>query len=281
MNEITPEAELAEEPTTPVIDPQEVETVETETARSPQVDNRKPEKKEEYSRRAQKTINKQRWELGEEQRKNSDLQNRIKALEEANRLKAEPDPDDYNDHSKLQEDQQKWKEQETARITKEAEERVYKKINSQNIQRNTETQMDTYYEMKEKARENDDKYDSYEQRIDAVINANGASDIHDAIISSKTHSTEIVTYLGKHPEELEAIGQLLTPSERILAIGKIAGKVESKPVKQKSDAPAPPSPMANGSAHSSSRNGGQSIEQIAKNRRAETPEQRRNRINKR
>ena len=73
--------------------------------------------------------------------------------------------------------------------------------------------------------------------VDAIVNASGSEAIRQTVLGSDI-GPAIVDYLGNNPDELEEIADK-SQLEQARVLGRIEAKLEAKPVKKVSSAPAP------------------------------------------
>lgn len=153
--------------------------------------------------------------------------------------KVEPDPEDYSDRQKYTEDREAWKEAERGRIRAEESERLKTEARQAEARQTLEKQKDGYIKGRADAIKEDPKFHEYEKEIDKVVDAFEAPEIQDLILAASKHGPQIVSYLGKNPDELEEIAGS-SPRERIFRMGKLIAKLEAKLAPSKiSSAPNP------------------------------------------
>ena len=219
MTEETPQEELANEPTEPVI-----ESNLEEKAEKPK-EQKKPDNR--YSKRVEELNTKFR----EEQREKETLAARVAELEEQSKIKEEPDPDSYVDDGKLREDQNKWKSQETARIKQEARQELQQE-NARKAQQEKANKVLTNYG--KKRLEGDGKYEGWyesEKKVGDALQSHGehAAEVRDSILESK-NSDAIIDHFGNNPDKLQDIA-FLSPREQAKAIWALDKELEGKPAK--------------------------------------------------
>lgn len=211
----------------------EVEKVETVKDESDPVAEKEKAKKRLSDRLREQTFHRRQAE-----RERDELRQKYEALAAKAPTAKEPDPEDYSDRSKYTEDREAWKKAETARIEAEAVKKVHLKIKQDEQQQQFDKQKEGYIKGRAEAIKEDPKYHEYEKEIDKVVEAFEAPEIQDLILGAAKQGPRIVSYLGENPDELEEIASL-SPSARIFRMGKLIAKLEAKPDKKISSAPAP------------------------------------------
>ena len=240
MNEETPLEELSNEPTDPIIEEGAEDVVESEEGTTEVAEVEEPAKEEApkpaKKNRFEKALKKQYWETQEAKREAKALKEENERLKEATRIKEEPDPDNYVDNDKYQEDKRLYNEQEVeAKVNQRFNQ---KQAEMRQAQASQEINKRTVAYVTERAAvvKDDANYREFEKGVDDVVKAYEAPEIHNAIL--KGGGTAMVKYFGKNPEELTDIA-LMAPQDRLFELGKIAAKVRAKAPKKISSAPNP------------------------------------------
>ena len=195
------------------------------------------EKAESYSRRVQKSIDRATGQAREAERQLEAANQRITALEEKTQLKAEPDPDDYSDHTKLVEDQQQWKEQETAKIRNDERQKIQKEQSERQWQQQQQEVSAKYAMKRDTELKKDAAFGTAETNVGGFLNSYGAVKTRDAILKAN-NSTEIIKHLNGDSEKLQGIVNL-APEDQMYAIWELDKELEAEPVKKVSTAPDP------------------------------------------
>ena len=238
MTEENPLSELANEPTEPVLVEGEVtETVVEDEVKAPEeVEQAKVEEKTKARNRLSDRLKKETYQKREFERQLKAERAKNAELMERNRIQEEPDPENYSDNETYNRDRKAYSEQEIDdKVNAKMAERD-KASRQQVANEQINKQTDTYVNNRVKAMESEPKYREYEKSVDDAVKAFEAPEIHNAIL--KGDGTELVTYFGKNPEVLEDIA-LMSASDRMYELGKIASKVKAKSPKTISTAPKP------------------------------------------
>jgi len=244
MNEENPLDELENEPTEKLIS-EEVEEVQEvvegeekseDFVREPLTPEQEAVRTEKNRTRYSRRVKRQNDELTQKDNIIKQQADRIKAYEDANRIKAEPDQDDYVDHDDYKRDQKTYQDQEVndrvqAQLTEERNKESQSKAN-----REYNRKAQDYAMKRVDAIDADPKYKSYENSVDDAVNAFNAPEIEQAIV--RGGGTAMVAYLGKHLDELEDIASMGV-YDRMYELGQIANKVKAKAPKKISTAPDP------------------------------------------
>jgi hypothetical protein len=230
MTEENPLEELKHEPTTPLIEKQEEKAVSGESG---EVATEKKDDKSHISRRI--------GELKREAREakealEAERQRRIQ-LEEATKLKKEPDPNDYADYEKLEADKAIWRSQEKARIKQEIQQEFIAEQQEKAQREQAAKVSQEWAKQREKGAKDFDNWYEHEEDVASVVRTTGAWNIRDVILESD-NGAAIVNYLGKNPKVLKEISNL-PPSAQTRRLIRIETDLEAKPRKTISSAPDP------------------------------------------
>lgn len=219
----------------------ESEVEETTTVEGAEVEkeHESPEvEKEKAKKRLSDRLKEQTYHRREAERERDALKQKYAELEAKSVIKSEPDPEDYADRDKYKEDREAWKEQERKKIRAEEAENIRQEAKNAELHSQFERQKEGYISGRVEAIKDDPKYAEYEKEIDKVVDAFEAPEIQDLILAASKQGPRIVKYLGTNPDELEEIASA-SPKERAFLMGKLAAKLEAKPVKTISTAPNP------------------------------------------
>jgi len=223
------EAEVEEkvEPT-----PEQVE------AEAKQAEEVKVQEKEKAKRRLSDRNKEITYKLREAERQ-LEAERKVSAeLKEAQKIKKEPQEDDFDDFSQFQEKKTQWSTQKEQEMRQEITQKVQQEQWQAQQQRQAQENQAAYLKNREAFAKDDDKFHDYEVAIDDAVNTWGAPEIQDLILKAKEHGPMMVKHLGTHPEELSLIASS-SPQERPYLIGRLQAKLEAKPVKKVSSAPDP------------------------------------------
>lgn len=217
--------------TAPAVEGAEVETVVPSEAEQAEQKEKAKRRLSDRNRELTYRLRQAERELEAERKKN--VEQAVKAP------KTEPDPEDYSDRQKYNQDREAWKEAERARIRAEESEKIKAEAVQAEKAKQFEKQKDGYIKARTDAIKEDEKYHEYEKEIDKVVEAFEAPEIQDLILAASKHGPKIVSYLGKNPDELEEIASA-SPRERTFLMGKLVARLEAKPAAPKiSSAPNP------------------------------------------
>ena len=218
----------------------ESETVETESTEK-KVDEGKPAeepkakpKENRYSKRVKELNSKWR----ESERKVADLERKLGEREEAEKIKKEPDPEDYDDMESYRKDRKKWNDQEYSKIRKEERNSIKEKSAGKKQKEAFEKGKNAYLKSRPSYVKEDPDFHKYEVEIDEAVEQWQAPEIQNIILKSKELGCEIVKHFGNNPDDLLDIVSS-SPSERIFKMGRLTAKLQAKPVKKSSSAPDP------------------------------------------
>ena len=240
-NAVAPPEESTEE---------QVEDSSDEASGEPEVKEPEPkdddkERKEKAKKRLSDRVKQVTWQAREAERKAQALEEENRKLREQAALKKEPKEDDYLDHSKFEEDRQRWQEQERARIRDEVARELRESQVREKEQREYQEKVMTYAQSRESALTEYKDYVESEKLVDAVVNTTGAEGIRQSILNSEK-GPQLVDYLGNNPDELERLSEM-SPLAQAQRLGKIEASLDAKPIKKTSSAP-PPIRSGSGSA---------------------------------
>lgn len=208
------------------------ESVESEKAGEPEAE------KEKAKKRLSDRLREQTYHRRQAERERDELKQKVNELSAKVEKKDEPDPEDYGDRQKYLADRDAWKAQETKRLEAEVEQKLKAKAAQESQQQIFEKQKDGYIKSRADAIKEDAEFHNYEKEIDKVVEAFDAPEIQDLILAASKQGPQIVSYLGKNPDELEEIASA-SPRQRTFLMGKLVAKLEAKPVKKISSAPDP------------------------------------------
>jgi len=206
MDETTETVEVEETETEEVQVQTEEPLEETQEENQEEQTEEKP-KKSAKDRKAE--IGKKIWEMRETERRvakeKAELAEERKKLEELRQKQiVPPKEDDFDDVEKFQEANQAYQQQ---MINQQAQKIAQQKIEDAKKEEQTR-KIELKYEMaKEDAVKKDPSFITHEMRLLQMLNMYGKTGLATPIASSDK-STEIVTYLGKNPEELEQLCQM-------------------------------------------------------------------------
>jgi len=231
LTETTALEELESEPVEPVI-----ETPENNEAEEKQEGEEKQEKPKEnrYSRRVKDLNTKYR----QEQREKEALQKRLNEIEEKNKLKKEPEPDDYDDGVVPEEIKKKWDNQTRESIREEERNKLKQEQKAKKQAEKWDEGRKLYIKSRADYVKEDPSFGSYEREIDDAVDQFQAPEIQNMIVESKELGPAIVSHFGKNPDDLLDIASA-SPQKRFFKMGQLIAKLEAKPVKKSSSAPAP------------------------------------------
>jgi len=208
---------------------------ETEVAENKEQDQ---EAKEKARNRLSDRLKAQTFHRREAERKAEALQRELDEIKSKTVIKREPDPDDYSDRDKYNEDREAWKNQEREKIRSEEERKLKIKQADEDRKARLDEQQKAYIAGRAEVIKEEPKFHDYEKEIDRIVEVYDAPEIQDTILAAKKQGPKIVKYLGTNPDELEEIASA-SPKERIFLMGKLVAKLEAKPVKTISTAPNP------------------------------------------
>lgn len=184
------------------------------------------------------------FQAREAQREAALLKAENEELKKATLLKKEPDPDDYADHDKLQNDLKQWKMQEENRIRQDERNRVRQESTQEKQQRENQERGLKWAAQQQKELAEDKDYLSKEKIVvnklkehAEFIDSYSASNVRN-LINDTDNGTKIVAYFNSHPDKLEDI-LYLSPIKQLKAIADIETEVKAKSPKKISSAPAP------------------------------------------
>jgi len=240
--EETPQAELANEPTAPVIEDKTTsEGLETKEDSKPKEEGHK----EKYSRRVEKSIGRYKYQAEETGRELTAANARIAELEQGQRLPSEPLRENYATEEEHERDTKRWSKQNEQDIRADERAKVQAGNQEREQLRRQQKVSDRYGVDRLEGAKKFDNYQRSENEILAVVQRDGAWAMRDAIIGSKKNSAEIVNYLGNNLDELDEIASL-SRDEQIREIFEIEQKVKAKAPKTVSDAPEPAGKVTGG-----------------------------------
>lgn len=240
IKEETPQEELENEPTTPVVE-ENLDNLDVSEESSEESSEEKEEKAPETKAQARERLSdrnkKLTFQAREAQRERDALRKENEELKARNALKEKPDPDNYDDHDKLEEDNKRWSQQEEDRIRADERARLKRESEVTEKARNWEQQQ-------QKALKEDPNYIQKETKIietlkdhAQLISVDSASRVRDLLNSTKS-GTKIVSHFYENPDDLEDILDM-SPLEQLRAIDAVELKVKAKAPKTISSAPNP------------------------------------------
>lgn len=195
------------------------------------------EKESRYAKR-QAQIDKKIWQMNEERRR---LREEREAWERA-QVKQEPKQpniNEYDDHEKYISDLHKYNAEQ---IKTQAEKLAEKKIREQREREWFEGTLAQYNAKRAKAVETNPDYETYDVRVNQILQAHNAGQLVQPLLEIE-NNTDVVSYLGRNPDEAERIAQL-PPYKALMELGGISKSLMGRPVKKQSSAPPPINPVA-------------------------------------
>jgi hypothetical protein len=197
----------------------------------------KEEKKDDKPKRnlsREKEIARRTWEMHEERRALEAERKRFEEAKQAANDIKKPNIDDYDDHDKFEEELNNYYKK---RAEIDAEEKA-RALDEANRQKQSSAKINQKWELaKEQELEDNPDFDANEIRVGRVLSLYNASHVAQAIVESDD-GVKLVNYLAKNLDVAEEIAQK-PQMAGLIELGKVASKLNKKPEKKPSQAPAP------------------------------------------
>lgn len=220
---------------------EEMPQIDEGTEEASQEPQEKPQKPNKSLDDRLKELSHKTWEMREAERRAKEETEKLEKLQEQFGQVKPPNPDDFDDVEKFNEQKSKYEEHI---IEQKAHKLAQERFQEQQQQADNQRLAQKWEYEKLKAIEKDPAFAMHESKVEQVLKMNGRIAYAQPILQSDK-AADIVTYLGKNTEHLERFATL-SPEMALKELGILEYKLGQQPIKKTAKAPEPISPVDSG-----------------------------------